>query len=80
MKYYEQDFKAKLTQNNLNLRIATVYVWLLDQIYCRKKSDTYRCILSNRNRIGFYAEIHIIFGTVYRARFFWPVMGPEKES
>ena len=32
----------------------------------KQKSDIYRCIRSNRDRLGFYAEIQIIFGTVWR--------------
>ena len=29
-----------------------------------QKGDIFRCICSNRDRLGFYAEIQIIFGTV----------------
>ena len=43
---------------------ATGYVRLLFP-YLTQKPDTYSCIRSNRDRLGFYAEIQIIFGTVY---------------
>ena len=32
--------------------------------YLAQKSGIYRCICSNRDRLGFYAKIQIIFGTV----------------
>ena len=60
-------------KNNLNLSIktepvtvgevATVYVWLLDQLNVFSKSQTfkYRWIRSSRDKLGFQAEILIIF-------------------
>ena len=60
-------------KTNLNLCIktepvpvTTVYVWFYDQIQFTK-SQAYiplRCIRSKRERLGFYAEIQSIFGTV----------------
>ena len=61
-------------KSNLNLRVKTEpvtcngiqYVWFLSHInlyICAKKPDIYRCIRSSRDRLGFYAEIKIIFGT-----------------
>ena len=32
--------------------------------YLAQKPDIYRCICSNRDRLGFHAEIQIIFGIV----------------
>ena len=32
---------------------------------CKQKPDIYLCIRSCRERLGFYAEIQVIFGTVY---------------
>ena len=37
------------------LDLDTVYMYLAN------KPDIYRCICSNRDRLGFYAEIQIIF-------------------
>ena len=33
---------------------------------CYQKPDISQCICSSRDRLGFYAEIQIILGTVYR--------------
>ena len=61
--------------NNLNICIqtrpftaiadATVYVWLYCTLHIPHKPDIYRCIYSCCDRLGLYAEIQIIFGTVY---------------
>ena len=71
--FYSQYFWSPLytlTPNtyNLNLRIktepvtvvadATVVAWFPNQI----------CVNKSRDRLGFYAKIQIIFGTVYRIR------------
>ena len=32
---------------------------------CREKPDIYRCICSLHDIIGFYADIHNIFGTLW---------------
>ena len=34
---------------------------------CKQKPDIYCCIRSSRDRLGYYAKIQIIFGTVYMA-------------
>ena len=34
-------------------------------VFVYKKPDIYRCLCSNCDRCGFYAEIQIIFGTVF---------------
>ena len=36
------------------------YIWHTNKIY-----NIYACVWSNSDRLGFYAEIQIIFGTVY---------------
>ena len=51
-------------KNNLNLCVktepvtagadATVNVWFLGQIYVNKKPHIYRCIRSNRGRLGLH--------------------------
>ena len=61
-------------KNSLNLRIKTepvtveadamVNAWFLGQIYVNNQN--LRCIRSRSDRLRFYAEIQIIFGTVYR--------------
>ena len=49
----------------------TIDVWFLDQIcsyavFVNKSPTIYCCcILSSRDRLGFYANSHLIFGTVY---------------
>ena len=48
---------------------ATVYYACLafvymQYIYLTQKTDIYQSISSDRDRLGFYAEIQIIFGTV----------------
>ena len=73
-------------KNNLNLSIKTepvtvgaaatvrVYVWFQCVNKIRTYCTAYRCICSNCDRLGFYAEIHFIFGTVYTHWFkfyFW---------
>ena len=48
--------------------MRTIHVWLLGQYILHvNKSSTYkyRCIRSHHDRLGFYAEIQIIFGTVW---------------
>ena len=43
-------------------QLLKVYVRFLGQILYVHKAGISRCICSSRNRLGFYAEIQIIFG------------------
>ena len=45
------------------------YAYTVCTAYLAQKPDIYLYICSNRDRLGFYAEIPIIFGTVYTSLF-----------
>ena len=51
-------------KNEQNLRIKTEPVTAFVYIHLAPKLDTYCCIRSSCDRLGFYAKIQIIFGTV----------------
>ena len=48
---------------------GTVYIWLFVYVYLAQKPDIYRCICSSRHRLGFDAEIQIIFWTLFSNTF-----------
>ena len=68
-----------LGQTNLNFRLEAERPpeRLYNSVYLAfisgpQKPDIYHCICSNRGRLCFYAEIEVIFGTVYDLSFLYP--------